>query len=851
MTDDWVVRRGRVEEEREHRLEPPPGGAAAPPAAPASVGASPLRTPPPNTPAGWVPLGPSSVWFGQANRRPVISGRCRALVVSPDGQRAYAGSANGGTWYTDDAGLTWLPIDAFANTGSLTGPLSFATALAIGSLHVAFDPAGNAANDLVFVGTGEGIHFTNPANEPGHLGWMARGVGIRTATGPVAAVRAGGPAANPWTLEATNLANASIEALAMDPDGVVWAATSLGLYKRPAANRTTWTQVLAGHHSDVVVGGPEAGERYRVWAAAWGDTLRMAVDGGAFNPVTLPEFTGATKAWIDALVRRRLRLAAAPGSSVIYVLGSPNRLWRVSGPAPAAVQVPGLPQTLFGPSAGSDQSFYDMAITVHPTDPNTILVAGSYANDGTSPSPASIYRVTMSLVGGAWTIPALGTRGHTRVGEGVHSDVHALRWISNLGGGTDVWVGCDGGVYRSGSGADVGSFRGRNEGLATLEPGYIALDPNIDGVMIVGNQDNGVVTAEGPESWRLQRYGDGGGVAIDPADSRRRAAQYTSGNWTVTTDGNTWSDVRWWASNALNGAECGRAEFYSAPAVILAPNGYTQLAIGTQRIWYTESWGQNAVWSDRVARTWVTLPSGGAPSYVTDQVFDWFLVLRWGNADNLYAVTTKRVLHLRRVAGVWTQTVLWDKGPLATKKAKNWGAVIPPNQLVNDIVSHEVGRGSFGSVYAATGNPPQDDARLHVWWYDGTSRWLDCRLDVDAPAWSLATDPAHPEHIYVGTTVGVFRGTFAQVGGADPTWTWVRFSDGLPETPVADLAVHGPSRTLRAALGGRGVFEVELDAPPATPRRCYVRAFDGDLRRRVFPAGATTTIATEIGRAHV
>lgn len=71
----------------------------------------------------WVSLGPTAVLRGQADTAPRVSGRVRALAVHPDGQRAYAGTANGGVWYSDDAGASWLPVGLFATErGGVTTP---------------------------------------------------------------------------------------------------------------------------------------------------------------------------------------------------------------------------------------------------------------------------------------------------------------------------------------------------------------------------------------------------------------------------------------------------------------------------------------------------------------------------------------------------------------------------------------------------------------------------------------------------------------------------------------------------------------------------------------------------------
>ena len=47
----------------------------------------------------WVPIGPSVVLNGQAGSKPRVTGRVRDIAVSPDGQRVYSATANGGVWY--------------------------------------------------------------------------------------------------------------------------------------------------------------------------------------------------------------------------------------------------------------------------------------------------------------------------------------------------------------------------------------------------------------------------------------------------------------------------------------------------------------------------------------------------------------------------------------------------------------------------------------------------------------------------------------------------------------------------------------------------------------------------------
>uniref|UniRef100_UPI00058DC87A hypothetical protein n=1 Tax=Ilumatobacter nonamiensis TaxID=467093 RepID=UPI00058DC87A len=119
----------------------------------------------------WVPIGPSAVRQGQAEGRPRVSGRVRALAVSPNGQRIYAGTAKGGVWYSGDAGATWEPIGGWANEPRVLG--GHVSAFSCGSLLVAF--GGSVATDFVMAGTGEIGAFTNSANAApmGGLGILA------------------------------------------------------------------------------------------------------------------------------------------------------------------------------------------------------------------------------------------------------------------------------------------------------------------------------------------------------------------------------------------------------------------------------------------------------------------------------------------------------------------------------------------------------------------------------------------------------------------------------------------------------------------------------------------------------
>ena len=123
----------------------------------------------------WVPIGPSVVRRGQANGRPRVSGRIRALSVSLDGQRAYAASAMGGLWYSGDGASTWAPVGGWADRAARSGGAN--NAQACGALLVSF--GATSADDLVLelaVGPGQALLAQHdPSGEGARVSGRGRG----------------------------------------------------------------------------------------------------------------------------------------------------------------------------------------------------------------------------------------------------------------------------------------------------------------------------------------------------------------------------------------------------------------------------------------------------------------------------------------------------------------------------------------------------------------------------------------------------------------------------------------------------------------------------------------------------
>ena len=182
------------------------------PAEARSTRALPLTAPraaPVGDPFLWVPIGPSTVLKGQATNSPRVAGRVRDIWVSPDGMRAYAGSANGGVWFSADAGNSWSPLGNWLPTPSAGDISTPATSLTCGCLLVTF--GGDFSTDDVYVGTGELRHYRTG----GTPGDRLEGVGVLHLDDTVPHVL-NDPFTKHWQREAKNLTGKGIYRLNQD-----------------------------------------------------------------------------------------------------------------------------------------------------------------------------------------------------------------------------------------------------------------------------------------------------------------------------------------------------------------------------------------------------------------------------------------------------------------------------------------------------------------------------------------------------------------------------------------------------------------------------------------------------------
>jgi hypothetical protein len=687
-----------------------------------------------------------------------VGGRVAGLAIAPGGAVVYAASANGGVFRSRDGGTTWQSLmDRFD-----LDPTNFASASVVCGA-IAIDPSDP---NRVYVGTGEGDTYQLFQLRIAHALPAYRGVG---------AIRSDDGGAN-WISESSSpdLSGQAFFGLAVDPtnrENVV-AATTNGLYRRvpTTGGQFEWTRLRAGVFSSVVV--TSAGKTTRFFAAQWGD---KQFPSGVF----CSDDHGAT--WTQAGTglpvndSGRIAMGGQPGNpNLAYALiaktsnGGLQGLHRMDGVAKAWKPVASVPDIL--PLwQGQSQGGYDLAIAVDPVNANLLYLGGSYAN--LDPWPGSIWRCTIAPAGSGYKVT-----GSVSIGTHAHSDIHVL--AHTPGDPNELWCGCDGGVFLNRDVKGSGQFVSQNNGLACLCCNFIGQHPTDPNILFTGLQDNGTArTASGP-IWVHVQGGDGGYCLINWSNPNLVLVFANGTVYRSTTGGiseTSWSSERNFTWSTMT------QPFVSPPYDPANPADANLVAIGG---------GETVYLSEDFAGTWsmqFSIP-GGVPD---NDVF----ALAFASRNRLFAGTTLgQVFRADRSGAQWTVTRLDDVA----------AGALGLTGLISEIAV-DWADPTLGSAYVAFGG--QGDNR-RVWRFDGT-RWeprsgtagANHLLDVEHNA--LVVDRFAPNNLYVAADIGVWH-------SADAGLNWNPLENGLPEAPVFDLQIHPTQRLLRAALHGRGLYEISL-----------------------------------------
>jgi hypothetical protein len=436
------------------------------------------------------------------------------------------------------------------------------------------------------------------------------------------------------------------------------------------------------------------------------------------------------------------------------------------------------------------------------------------------------------------------------IGASVHSDIHTLVFPNQQA--SELWVGCDGGVFSTSEAARADEppgavnhlFRSRNAGLASMTANSIGQHPTQDAILFSSTQDNGCQRYTGGAVWSLPTdpFGDSGAVVVypDPAGNGRRIlASYNENTLFYSNDGGaTYRQVAGEGTRQIPlrefqhlGEDVSDGVNFYAPLVSAGAAQPKRAAFGTRAPWICDNLDTNAP-------TWKSIPNNNKTDVLGfDDDFNISALAFAPNGTKLYVgLNNGTVLkYTRGGGGAWTGTYLAAKAAVPPIPWPGVAPALPPFEVSVTSIAVDPADATGDSIFVTFGGDLSAEANgwQRVWYYDGTARTWTARSGSAGPPSTQLMNIQHntlvaqrvggATHLYVGADLGVWH---SANGGTD----WAPFGAGLPESAVLDLklfpAAGAIPALLRATTHGRGLYEYVLDPDPRFRRnvQLYLRA---------------------------
>jgi len=670
--------------------------------------------------ANWENLGPAN-----------MGGRITDIAVDPTrADTVYAASANGGVWRSTDGG------SSFSYSWNPQWPQ------VVGALAVAGD-------GTLYAGTGEANPGGGAVNFPGF--GMAKSTDGGT------------------TWQQIGLAGTDrIARIAVDPADPrrVFVAAAGPLYQDSdqrglfltTDGGATWRKVLAGANgftgaADVAL---TPGDPKTIYAAMW--EHKKVPEGRPFGGVGSGIFrsTDSGASW-TRLAGGLPAAGTGVGRMAVSVTPSdPHRLYAYAAKTTGELlgfwtstdrgtSWKSIGSTSSPSSSQSSYGWWFGRIFVDPKDPAHLWLPGVPMLESTNG-------------GGSWSS-----------GSGFHSDQHAVAFDPRVAG--RVFIGNDGGVYRSTSNGSMSSSWTRAKNLANMQFYVIAVSQQDPSRISGGLQDNGSVRSWGGGGWNSYNGGDGMTNMIDPTDQNKvySCSQYgacsrsSNGGSSMSSFGSTASSRYNWVS-----------------PIAFDPSKPSTMYFG----------GNKLERSTDSAASWKAISGDLSHGGAGGEHYGTITTIAVAKTDGkvIYCGTDDgRMWITRDTGGTWTEIT----AGLAQRYITH---------VTVDPTSAEI-------AYVTVSGFDAGDKSAHIFrTADGGKSWRSISGNLpNAPVNDVVLDPRKPSALYAATDVGVFD-------SVDGGVTWSTVGAGLPMVPVMDLetSVAGGATQLTAGTFGLGIYRVNV-----------------------------------------
>ncbi len=740
----------------------------------------------------WTSAGPYSIaGINMPQGRIPSAGKVNAFAIDPrNTQVVYAAASFGGIWKTVNGGQSWQ---------SLTDRQ---VPMVYGGLEM--DPRNP---DVLYALLGE--FAPSMVRE---YGYLANGI-MRSSD-----------AGRTWKLIGADVfKGAVVSGLVFDSKGTIYASSGMELPMNAPPGRpdfgvfksgdggNTWARLLdcgklctyqtgeiSGGFFSLAISGDGTLYTVRCSYRCIGSAILRSSDGGR-NWDEL-DYGSALKAWAKAkkaniLTSRYTDETAVTGLAIAVAANNPKALLAggglyistTSGGATASASfamrssdggdtweyLPGARDYCTG-SGHNMQCTYDNIVAIDPTDAKIMYLGGSFVIDKVNKGWSAIMQ--RSADGGKTWRDMNPVKSKS---SWMHPDAHGFR--IDPGDHNVVWVGSDGGIYRTGDATqDAPTWQHLSGGINALLFIGVALHPTNPAYMVGGLQDNAIaLTADGGKTWPGASQGDMGYTAIDPFNTDIVYSTWPQGGFARNEGRGAGGADDGWYEHTDGLSSNDRFLFY-APFVV-DPQNEGVLYIASERVYKTADHGD----------TWkpVSAALSGARGSIRS------LAIAESDSHVLYAGTTE--------GRIWIST---DGGARWQRTAPKILPTRQVNRIAVDPANPQVAVAVFGGFDVQT-----PYAKGHVFrTVDGGRNWQDISYNLpDAPIGTVVID-ARPKYagIYIGGSLGVW--VLAGDPASDGAQQWVPYGTGMPYTLVSDLQLNTKTGIMAAATYGRSIWVMEM-----------------------------------------